>query len=343
MPKSVTSEIQTTNQHPNLEKTVSLPDRFVFAQYRFALITQEPIHFTETAGNLLRGGLGYTLKRLVCFQPRACLRRCQRNNNCPYGYVFETSPPPDTKVLGKLTDIPRPFVIRTGGDPREITSPGESLTFDLMLFGQGVKHLRYYIAAFQELGRIGLGRHQHRYRLASVEAISPNGSSLGIVYHSDTGVFTAPTPTNWKMEVSSPPDHYSANQLTVEFMTPTRLKHQAQFVRTGPPFDVLVKALLGRVSAISYFHCGQTLEGDFKGLIKQAAAVAIVQQTSHWTDWSRFSTRQQQQVKMGGLVGRVTYHGPWEPYLPLLWLGQWTHVGKGAVVGNGQYKILAPP
>jgi len=56
-------------------------------------------------------------------------------------------------------------------------------------------------------------------------------------------------------------------------------------------------------------------------------------------DWSRFSGRQKQRIKMGGLVGLVTYAGDLADYLPLLALGEFIHVGKGTVFGNGQYRI----
>jgi hypothetical protein len=43
---------------------------------------------------------------------------------------------------------------------------------------------------------------------------------------------------------------------------------------------------------------------------------------------------------MGGFVGEVTYEGDLEEFLPLLILGQHTHVGKYAVWGNGQYELV---
>ncbi|GAB4546590.1 MAG: hypothetical protein Kow0063_41050 [Anaerolineae bacterium] len=110
-------------------------------------------------------------------------------------------------------------------------------------------------------------------------------------------------------------------------------------MREGPPFPVLVKALLGRVSSLSYFHCGQRWEADFRGLIDRAAGVRVAGCESGWQDWSRYSGRQKQRVEMGGLVGCVTYEGDLRDYLPLLALGEWVHVGKGTVFGNGKYVI----
>ncbi|MGD9101410.1 MAG: CRISPR system precrRNA processing endoribonuclease RAMP protein Cas6, partial [Anaerolineae bacterium] len=130
-----------------------------------------------------------------------------------------------------------------------------------------------------------------------------------------------------------------ADHITLTFLTPTRLKHNKRWVRQGPPFDALVKTLLGRISSLSYFHCGQRFETDFRGLIDRAASVRIAQNETRWEDWSRFSGRQKQRVRMGGLVGQVTYEGELRDYLPLLALGEWVHVGKGAVFGNGKYEV----
>ncbi|MFZ5652218.1 MAG: CRISPR system precrRNA processing endoribonuclease RAMP protein Cas6 [Bacillota bacterium] len=45
-------------------------------------------------------------------------------------------------------------------------------------------------------------------------------------------------------------------------------------------------------------------------------------------------------MNLGGLVGRVTYHGPLSAFMPIIMLGELTHVGKGAVFGMGKYKIV---
>jgi CRISPR/Cas system endoribonuclease Cas6 (RAMP superfamily) len=97
--------------------------------------------------------------------------------------------------------------------------------------------------------------------------------------------------------------------------------------------------LLGRISSLSYFHCGQPLQADFRGLIDRAAQVQLVNSQTRWEDWSRFSGRQHQRIELGGLIGRATYRGPLAEYLPLLALGELVHVGKGTVFGNGQYQI----
>jgi hypothetical protein len=102
---------------------------------------------------------------------------------------------------------------------------------------------------------------------------------------------------------------------------------------------VLVKTLLSRVSSLSYFHCQQPFEVDFRELIDRAGQVKLTQSDIYWQDWQRHSKRQEKRIKMGGLMGRVVYQGDLADYLPLLMLGQWLHVGKGTVFGNGRLRI----
>lgn len=68
-----------------------------------------------------------------------------------------------------------------------------------------------------------------------------------------------------------------------------------------------------------------------------ASRIAIVPETSvlRWEDWQRYSHRQQKALLMGGLVGKITYQGELEPFMPYLRMAEIFHVGKGTVFGLG--------
>jgi hypothetical protein len=334
------------------------------AQYRFTLQALDTIHLPPLKGSALRGGFGHTFKGLVCTQPHLCQKSCRRGNVCPYGYIFETAPPDNSQALSNLSDVPRPFIIRGTADRRTRIPAGESLDFEVTLIGHGINFLPYFIAIFQQLGRRGLGHQRGQYRLSTVEAVSPLTGQTALIYRSDEELlqivdFTVTTEsiTNHAAELSQSLISQSPNlqspisnpqfsilnsfpTLTLKFLSPTRLKHQDRWVNSGPEFSVLVSKLLSRISSLSYFHCGRQFEADFRELIDRAANVTIVASQTYWEDWSRFSGRQKQWIKMGGLVGQVTYQGNWYDYLPLLTLGELIHVGKGTVFGNGQYEIV---
>ncbi len=44
-------------------------------------------------------------------------------------------------------------------------------------------------------------------------------------------------------------------------------------------------------------------------------------------------------MKLGGLLGPVTFRGPVEAFLPLLHLGSWVHIGKNTTFGLGRYHV----
>jgi CRISPR/Cas system endoribonuclease Cas6 (RAMP superfamily) len=75
--------------------------------------------------------------------------------------------------------------------------------------------------------------------------------------------------------------------------------------------------------------------------VEQARAVETVTSDLRWVDWERYSNRQQARMRLGGFVGQVTYRGDFTEFLPYLLLGTYTHVGKGATFGLGEYEIVA--
>jgi hypothetical protein len=328
--------------------TLTLPPAFNLAHYRFTIEALDPLHLPPFKGSALRGGFGHTFKRLACSQPWPCGERCQLGNACPYGYIFETAPPDDSEVLRTFSEVPRPFVIEPPADQRTHIPPGEQLAFGLTLVGRGINYLPYFIAVFKELGRVGLGRTRGKYRLLAMDAVltpSPlegegwrGGESQPVYRAEDDMIRTANLTINGET-ITAHAATLPTDRITLNFLTPARLKHKGRWVQSGPPFHVLVKTLLGRISSLSYFHCGERVEADFRGLIDRAAEVRIVQRETHWQDWSRFSGRQKQRVEMGGLVGRITYEGDLHDYLPLLAVGELVHVGKGTVFGNGKYVV----
>jgi CRISPR/Cas system endoribonuclease Cas6 (RAMP superfamily) len=45
-------------------------------------------------------------------------------------------------------------------------------------------------------------------------------------------------------------------------------------------------------------------------------------------------------MRLGGIVGSITYRGDFGKYLPLLRLGEHIHVGKAATFGLGKYRVV---
>jgi len=310
------------------------------AQYQFTVEALEELRLPPYEGATLRGGFGHALRKLTCLhQDRHHCAGCGHHQDCAYGYIFETAPPPDAQVLGNLEALPLPFVIRPPQDQRPIIPPGGHFQFGLVLVGRAMVYLPYFILAFRELGRMGLGSSRAKYVLQRVLAQHPWNGGDEILFD---GVDVRVCQDRWSVDYHAVVEQarkLPSDQLTLHFLTPTRLKYGGEYVEQ-PPFHVLLRSILRRVSSLSYFHCGQQWEFDYRGAIERAQGVEARHMATKWVDWSRYSRRQGQRMNLGGFVGEVSYRGDLAQFGPLLLLGQLVHVGKATVFGHGWYELL---
>jgi CRISPR/Cas system endoribonuclease Cas6 (RAMP superfamily) len=129
------------------------------------------------------------------------------------------------------------------------------------------------------------------------------------------------------------------DEITVDFLTPTRLRLRGQEL-DKPDFHALVASLARRIEALHLYHDFPALGEDVADLIAAADGVELVGWSGDVASQQRYSSRQRQSMRMEGFVGRVTYAGDLTPFLVLLKLGELIHVGKGAVFGLGQMRIV---
>lgn len=134
-----------------------------------------------------------------------------------------------------------------------------------------------------------------------------------------------------------------APAVRVCLLTPLRIKRQEHLVGAADlDFRAFMSGLLRRVSLLTYFFGDTALETDFAGLLRTAESVPLTNPELRWREWTRHSSRQNAKLQMGGLVGSFEVaRSELEPFWPILWLGQWTHAGKGCSMGLGRY-VLEP-
>jgi hypothetical protein len=311
---------------------------FVASRHLFTLTPLDHLKLPPYKGSTLRGGFGHAFKRVVCtFRDRPC-DGCLLKHRCVYAYVFETPPPENTTKMTKYLRAPHPFVIEPPMEEKELFRPGEPLTFGLVLVGRALDYLPYFVYAFEELGKMGIGRGKGKYRL---EAVTLNGET---VYDGASGVLKSREPGPYPVGVSVDLDRANeeitdnGQQTRITFLTPTRLVHEGN-LDPDPAFQTIFRTLLRRLSMLSYFHCGQELEVDYRGLIERAGEVGIVAKRTRWHDWERYSARQDERMKLGGFVGEMTFSGVPPEFLPFLEVGELVHVGKGTGFGLGRYEV----
>jgi len=309
-----------------------------YQKLRFYLEAIEPIILPPYKGSALRGGFGAAFKKIACVIKKNTCAECLLKDQCAYAYIFETSPPEGSSILKmeKYESIPRPFILEPPKENKRVYEPKEKFYFDLILIGKSISYLPYFILVFSELGQMGLGRGKGKFKLQEI-------------WHKDMKIYSDESKALKKIEPESieipeyinlDKDMVEDEEVTIEFITPVRLKYHRDLV-VKLEFFILITNLLRRLNLLNYFHGDARQPGwDHKQLIELARQVEIKYDCLSWYDWERYSGRQKTRLKLGGLKGRITYWGKIGRFRPWLKAGEIFHVGKATAFGLGEYVIL---
>lgn len=301
---------------------------------RFTLAPQDPIMLPRMNKAItLRGAFGSSLRGLVCVNRYAVCGSCGFHSSCVYGFVFSPMVSEEADRLRLNRDLPRPFVIKSPLQDKDVYLPGEELVFDLVLVGKARQLFPYVVVSFQRLGETGVGVKRGKFWVERIEAFDANGRSHTVMEKGNTMVQVPSA----QISLEDAPD-FDLERVRVEFLSPVLLKKENRWEK--PYFGTLMRRLRDRVNALSYFYCDQVMEMDFRGFGERAEGVDSAFEELRWVQESRFSKHRDLDHTLKGWVGRATYSGALKEFLPLLWFGQFVHVGKAAAFGQGQYIMM---
>ena len=363
---------------PNAPVLTHYPTHLRIGVYRVTLVALEPVELSAFSAATLRGALGWSFKRMVCYQPQVkTCEGCLLRGQCPYPRVFEPPPPAGTIYAAQERAV-APYVLRRplaeGHEVPRRYGAGEAIIFEVVLMGWANGMLPYFALALQQLEEQGVGRGRGRVMVAAIDLLPPTVDSgtvdsgtvdsgtvdSGTVRASvltprvDSGavgqgraapirLFSAQTPGSIENHGGWPAAQWISStpapaQVTVQYVSPTRLQSEGR-VQGEPDFAVLYRALLRRVSALCTVHTEQMWETDFAGLAVAAQGVQTVAASMKREERQRRSDRQGE-MEFWGAEGIMVYQGDLAPFWPLLQLGQVIHVGKNCTFGLGQYRLL---
>ncbi|MGQ0658987.1 MAG: CRISPR system precrRNA processing endoribonuclease RAMP protein Cas6 [Chromatiales bacterium] len=301
-------------------------------KYRFLFAGDPAARLPAFAGSAWRGAFGHALKRAVCVTRLPCCSECLLYRSCAYPYIFETPPPLHAAKMRRYVAAPHPFVMET---PLNHGKGGglDTIEVGLSLFGQANRCLPYVVYALQRAGQDGIGRGRVPLQLTAVEQSSDLGDAWQII-HKPAAPLEALPP-------AIPDVPPVVEDLRVRLLTPLRIRRAESLVSEHNfTFADFFNVLLRRISMLTYFHTDTPLETDFKDLVERSRNVTIHNAQLRWYDWTRYSLRQHTTMQMGGIIGEFQVPAEAiEPFWPYLWIGQWTHAGKSASMGLGQYRI----
>ena len=187
------------------------------------------------------------------------------------------------------------------------------------------------------MGRIGLGRRINGKRGQFVlELVRVKDQ---VVYSAKSDTLRPFKPPNLQLTSLPPPGEASCRDMTLVLQTPLRTKHNNHF-KDKLPFDVLIRTALRRASSLLATYDGAEPDLDYPGLVHMACSVRIRQCRLRWQDWDRYSFRQREKLKLGGLTGSITYADVPDTFLPLLDFASKVDLGKQTTFGLGRILLI---
>ncbi len=331
-------------------------DGFTAHRLRFECQALEPMELYEWQGSGLRGALFRSLWGNFCMNREAqeCAP-CPLVQTCPVAFLVATLDPASERGI----EVPRPYTIEPPSPGPRRLEPGQQFSFGLTMFARALNLFPYVVLALERMEQAGLGRRvrdnrnfRGRFRVLRVLAVNPLTAEEKEVVRAGDSVVKVPDVPVTHEQVAGWINRALANglgragaELILEFLTPTRIRDR--FAGTGPNglliqplFRPIFQRLLERLTALTRQFGDAPLTLDFGELVRQAESVNLTEVRTRWLDLESHSQRQRHRYPSGGFVGSATYRADdWTPFLPWLVWGQFTHVGKDAVKGNGQYRI----
>ncbi len=327
-------------------------DKLPIARLRFDLTALDETDVPTYKGDMLRMALLWWLSEYWCVQPQRCRNGCEQPHACLFGQLIEPRmnpawPLPMQRLIG---DTPPPaYALWDDQDRRRLYPVGAPWHFELTLAGDLALHqIPAIVAAAQQGADRGMGRIRLRSRLQQVTALLPAGEQL-LAAEQPSASGTTLTWKNLRLAdiefdlaggerlvatLSGP-----VRAISLRFLSPVKIKEQGRWVEQ-PEFGALMRALVRRLRILSLVHgAGEWPHEAYGPLLDLADTVRLEHDETRRMGFSRYSQRSGEQ-DVEGFVGQAWYGGSdLRPLLPVLWLGQWLHIGKAYVVGSGRYEL----
>jgi hypothetical protein len=304
-----------------------------FKKLSFTLSFAEKINVTVPPLFVLRSVIGSRLRGLCCVSGNTACGECMFSRSCAYGFAFESVVPKNNRVLKGRDRISQPVIMETepfGG----IT--GNSLVFSMIFLGAAIKYFPWFYQALRDSGKSGILKERILFTVREVR-----DANRSLLINEDT-LDTGFEPEQWEYE-PEPSVPGRKKDLMIRIASPLRFKADGRYT--------------GRFSAGAFALClhrrAQTLcsqygsndsaagaEGNGSGEYRFSGGWDISESSLVWRDYTHYSARQKQPMRLGGLTGTMVLSGEFSPYeYALLRFAEIFHAGKNTNFGLGKIDL----
>lgn len=337
----------------------------------FTLRARELIVFDRYAGSAMRGGLLEALAQRCHTRAEAwSCPPCALGMLCPVASLI--APAQETATRGH--DLPRPLVLRPPLADDHVRNavtkppapalqfePDQHFCFGYVLIGNASRHFSTLALATRVMEKIGAGRplqinqgRRGRYVIERIEAVDPFTQRRTILFEAGQSQIGPLEGAITGEDIVRRAARLSERQITLQFLTPTRLINDGKLVHVPEP-AILLQRLAERLDALTLAYgisSADTEEASEKDssshdhdswyTVAKTSQVHLADCHVTWVDTKSYSSRQQRFLPIGGFVGKAAMQGAFSHRLrQLLVWGELLHVGKDTMKGDGWYQILS--
>ncbi|HHD81881.1 MAG TPA: CRISPR system precrRNA processing endoribonuclease RAMP protein Cas6 [Campylobacterales bacterium] len=271
-----------------------------YQQIEVSINTQTKAPFFT--GSMLRGAMGYALKKVTCINPSYQCQGCFAQSSCLYYNFYEQQ----NNFHNYRFDI-------------ELGSG--KFDFGLYLFNDATESLAYVLSALEMmLTQVGLGKENQTFKDIGIKL---NGEEIydGKEFRS----FDAIKQNALQIDSFCP-------NVKIKLCTPLRIKKHNKFLRDDVALEDILRSIYQKEQEFT------TDQKAFKLAYEPSYATAV--KALRFQSLVRKSNRQKQKLNMDGMMGEIAVMGLDQESHRLLRLGEIIGVGKQTVMGLGRIEVV---
>lgn len=295
-----------------------------YVKLHFKIQFREDSRLPMNKVSAIRGGIGEMLLCSNCIRDRDC-EHCDFESECIVKRTMYSQF--DKKPAFVTTGESAGYVLECE-NYEEVFYAGDSLNFQLILFGKTIVYFSQFLQAIYQLGSAGLGKEHAQYDLVSIRNTRGKeileGQNVRMEYY--------------KVQTVRDYVEYRVRQNTVwenriRFKTPVTLKYQGQYQEKLIP-EAVIRAVFRRIYILDCFEgmdCEELYwQEDFPKVLKESTEKITVY---------RYSERKNQKIGLHGIKGEMLLSEIPKELLAVLLAGEVIHIGKNTSFGFGRYRV----
>ena len=310
-------------------------------EIRVSALAQEPLSLAEVAGSAVRGALGESLRAVSCRTREPTCEGCGSLDACSFPFLYATPSTAAESTYAREQDAPRRYVVRWEPGAGQVAA-GRSLRFGLRIVGDAGVHLPWLGCALVEMGRRGMGKGRGCFEITRADVVGANEKSaelvVGGVVRSTGAADVEPLDLAKGLSAAATATE-RAHNVAIVIDTPLYLRAHGHDPFAPPPFEVLLRAALRRISSLVELYGSGACHLPYDDLIARTRAVVISRAEVRAMRARRFSSRQVKFLPLEGITGWIRYEGVPTDAAEVVRAAAWMGIGKMATHGLGQIRV----